>query len=74
MTKLGFRYREIGRENDIDAAWQTSYARLEAMGKALAADVRGAEAMLNSSLALDADSPVPDLAALSLAGPVPVDG
>ena len=50
---------------------EVEVARLEAMAKALAAEVRGAEAMLNSSLALDADAPVPDLAGLTLAGPIP---
>ena len=50
---------------------EVEVARLEAMAKALAGGLRGAEAMLNASLALDVDSPVPDLAALTFAGPIP---
>ena len=50
---------------------EVEVARLEAMAKALAGEVRGAEAMLNTSLALDVDSPVPDLAGLTIAGPIP---
>lgn len=50
---------------------EVEVARLEAMARALASEVRGAEAMLNTSLALDADQPVPPLAPLSLAEPVP---
>jgi len=50
---------------------EVEVARLEAIAKALVGEVRGAEAMLNTSLALEADSPVPDLAALRFAGPIP---
>ena len=50
---------------------EVEVARLEAFAKALVAGVRGAEAMLNTSLALDADLPVPALAALGFALPVP---
>ena len=50
---------------------EVEVARLEAIAKALAGDVRGAEAMLNTSLARDADTPVPNLAALAFAGPIP---
>jgi outer membrane protein TolC len=46
-------------------------ARLEAIRLALVGEVRGAEAMLNTSLALDADTPVPPLAILSLPQAVP---
>jgi len=50
---------------------EVEVARLDAFAKALVAEVRGAEAMLNTTLALDADRPVPVLAALALAQPVP---
>jgi cobalt-zinc-cadmium efflux system outer membrane protein len=46
-------------------------ARLDAFAKALVSDVRGAEAMLNTSLAQDADVPVPALAPLAFPQPVP---
>jgi outer membrane protein TolC len=51
---------------------EVEVARLEALARALVSEVRGAEAMLNTSLALDADQPVPPLAPLVLAEPVPV--
>jgi outer membrane protein TolC len=50
---------------------EVEVARLEALARALASEVRGAEAMLNTSLALDADQPVPPLAPLALTQPVP---
>jgi outer membrane protein TolC len=50
---------------------EVEVARLEAFAKALAAEVRGAEAMLNASLALDADLPVPELVPLAFALPIP---
>lgn len=50
---------------------EVEVARLEAFAKALAAEVRGAEAMLNASLALDAELPVPPLIPLALALPIP---
>ena len=50
---------------------EVEVARLNAIGRALVGEVRAAEAMLNSSLALDADLPVPPLAPLALAQPVP---
>ena len=40
---------------------EVEVARLEAFARALVSEVRGAEAMLNTSLALDADGPVPPL-------------
>src|SRR5688572_13392392 len=51
---------------------EVEVARLEAFAKALVAQVRGAEAMLNASLALDADLPVPALIPLAFALPIPV--
>jgi cobalt-zinc-cadmium efflux system outer membrane protein len=50
---------------------EVEVARLEAFAKALVAEVRGAEAMLNASLALDADLPVPALIPLVFARPIP---
>ena len=50
---------------------EVEVARLEARAQALISEVRGAEAMLNTSLALEIDSPVPDLVAPDLAQPVP---
>ena len=50
---------------------EVEVARLEASARALTSEVRGAEAMLNTSLALDADQPVPTLAPLALTQPVP---
>jgi outer membrane protein TolC len=50
---------------------EVEVARLQALQRSLAGGVRAAEAMLNSSLALDADVPVPPLAPFSLTQPVP---
>jgi outer membrane protein, heavy metal efflux system len=50
---------------------EVEVARLEALARALVSEVRGAEAMLNTSLALDADGPVPALASLAFAQPPP---
>lgn len=50
---------------------EVEVARLEAMAKGLAGEVRAAEVMLNASLALDADGPVPDLAPLALRAELP---
>ena len=50
---------------------EVEVARLEAAARALVGEVHGAEAMLNTSLALDADSPVPPLTALAFTQPVP---
>jgi outer membrane protein TolC len=50
---------------------EVEVARLEATARALVGEVRGAEAMLNTGLALDADSPVPPLAPLTLTQPIP---
>jgi outer membrane protein TolC len=49
---------------------EVEVARLEASARALVDEVRAAEAMLNTSLALDADGPVPQLAPIP-APPVP---
>jgi outer membrane protein, heavy metal efflux system len=50
---------------------EVEVARLGAIARALVGEVRGAEAMLNTSLALDADGPVPPLAPPALTQPVP---
>ena len=50
---------------------EVEVARLEATARALVGEVRGAEAMLNTSLALDADAVVPPLSPLTLAQPIP---
>src|SRR4030095_2687911 len=50
---------------------EVEVARLEAFARALVSEVRGAEAMLNASLALDAEGPVPPFASLAFAQPPP---
>jgi len=50
---------------------EVEVARLDALAKALISDVRGAEAMLNASLAQDADLSVPALALLAFPQPLP---
>jgi outer membrane protein TolC len=50
---------------------EVEVARFEALARALVSEVRGAEAMLNTSLALDADNSVPPLAPFSFAEPPP---
>ena len=50
---------------------EVEVARLHALQRSLMGEVRAAEAMLNTSLALDADVPVPPLAPFSLTQPVP---
>jgi outer membrane protein, heavy metal efflux system len=50
---------------EVEVAW------LGALARSLVHEVRGAEAMLNTSLALDADLLIPSLAPVTLAQPVP---
>jgi outer membrane protein, heavy metal efflux system len=50
---------------------EVEVARFNALARALVSEVRGAEAMLNTSLALEADNPVPPLASLAVAEPPP---
>jgi len=50
---------------------EVEVARLNALARALVGEVRGAEAMLNTNLALDADGPVPALASIALTQPPP---
>jgi outer membrane protein, heavy metal efflux system len=50
---------------------EVEVARIEAIARALVGGVRGAEAMLNTSLALDPDLPVPELMLPAITQPVP---
>ena len=50
---------------------EVEVARLEALSRSLVSEVRGAEAMLNTSLALDADGAIPALASVALTEPPP---
>lgn len=50
---------------------EVEVARLGALSRSLVSEVRGAEAMLNASLARDADDPVPALAPIALTPPPP---
>jgi outer membrane protein, heavy metal efflux system len=50
---------------------EVEVARLNAITRALAGEIRGAEAMLNTSLGVDADNPVPPLAPLAPLQPLP---
>jgi outer membrane protein TolC len=50
---------------------EVDVARLDALARALVSEVRGAEAMLNASLGLDVDLPVPPLEPLVLAAAPP---
>ena len=50
---------------------EVEVARLQALQRSLTGEIRGAEAMVNTSLALDADLPVPPLAPFALTQPVP---
>jgi outer membrane protein, heavy metal efflux system len=50
---------------------EVEVARLETIAKALAGELRSAEAMLNTSLALAPDLPVPALTPIALTGPIP---
>ena len=50
---------------------EVEVARLDAFARALMSEVRGAEAMLNTSLALDADGAVPLFASLAFVQPPP---
>ena len=50
---------------------EVEVARLNAIARSLAGEIRGAEAMLNTSLGLRADTPVPPLAPLAPLQPVP---
>jgi outer membrane protein TolC len=71
VTAANARYASgTAPQSDVLRA-EVEVARLEALARALVSEVRGAEAMLNTSLALDADLPVPPLAVVALNQPVP---
>ena len=71
VTAANARYSSgTAPQSDVLRA-EVEVARLETFAKALTSDVRGAEAMLNTSLARDADLPVPALAPLAFSQPVP---
>jgi outer membrane protein, heavy metal efflux system len=71
VTAANVRYASgTAPQSDVLRA-EVEVARLGALGRALVPDVRGAEAMLNTSLAQDAELPVPDLAPLVFTQPIP---
>ncbi len=71
VTAANARYASgTAPQSDVLRA-EVEVARLNALARALVSEVRGAEAMLNTTLALDADQPIPPLAPLLLAEPVP---
>lgn len=71
VTAVNARYASgTALQSDVLRA-EVEVARLEAFAKALVNEVRGAEAMLNTSLAQDADLPVPALLSPTFAQPIP---
>ena len=71
VTAANARYASgTAPQSDVLRA-EVDVARLQARAGALVSEVRGAEAMLNTTLARDADLPVPPLAALVFAQPIP---
>jgi outer membrane protein, heavy metal efflux system len=71
VTAANARYASgIGPQADVLRA-EVEVARLESMDRALVGEVRGAEAMLNASLARDVNLPVPALTPLAVAQPDP---
>jgi outer membrane protein, heavy metal efflux system len=71
VTAANARYASgTARQSDVLRA-EVEVARLEAVARGLVSEVRAAEAMLNTSLALDADRPVPPLVPLALVQPPP---
>lgn len=71
VTAADARYSSgMAPHSDVLRA-EVEVARLEASARALTSAVRGAEAMLNATLALDADQPVPPLSPVALTQPVP---
>lgn len=50
---------------------EVEVARLEALARSLVSEVRAAEVMLNTSIAVDAETPVPQLTPLVLNQPIP---
>jgi len=71
VTAANARYASgMAPQSDVLRA-EVEVARLEAIARGLAVEVRGAEAMLNTTMARDADLPVPELALPALTQPVP---
>jgi len=71
VTAANARYASgMVPQSDVLRA-EVEVARLEALARGLASEMRGAEAMLNTTLARDVDLPVPPLDPLTLAQPVP---
>jgi outer membrane protein TolC len=71
VTAANARYSSgSAPQSDVLRA-EVEAARLEALSRALVSEVRGAEAMLNASLAVDPDRPVPPLASVTFVEPVP---
>jgi outer membrane protein TolC len=71
VTAADARYASgTAPQSDVLRA-EVEVARLAAQSRSLVSEVRGAEAMLNTSLALDADASVPALASLALVQPPP---
>jgi outer membrane protein TolC len=71
VTAANARYSSgTAPQSDVLRA-EVDVARLGALSRALVSDVRGAEAMLNASLARDPDQPVPPLASVAFVDPVP---
>jgi outer membrane protein TolC len=73
VTAANARYASAtAPQSDVLRA-EVEVARLEARAKALVSEVRGAEAMLNTSLALEANRLVPPLADLAGAEMLPIE-
>ena len=71
VTASNARYSSgTAPQSDVLRA-EVEVARLDAFARSLVSEVRGAEAMLNASLALDSDQPVPPLASVAFVEPVP---
>ena len=71
VTAANARYSAAtAPQSDVLRA-EVEVARLNALARGLVSEVRGAEAMLNASLARDPELPVPALAPLPLTEPIP---
>ena len=71
VTAANARYASgTAPQSDVLRA-EVEVARLEAMARTLVGQVRAAEAMLNTSLALDIETPVPPLAPVTLTQAMP---
>jgi outer membrane protein TolC len=71
VTAANARYASgTAPQSDVLRA-EVEVARLAALARALVSEVRGAEAMLNTSLAMEPDNPVPPLASPAVGEPPP---